>query len=402
VTDQPSVRPAALSLRLSAFYFAHFVLFGIALPYWPVWLQSRGMGPIEIAVILSTGRWASVFTTPVVAMLADRRGESKILLIVLTSGVLAAYAANHLAHGFGTLLAIAVCTAIFLSPVMPVAESLTMLHAVRGQVDYGRVRLWGSISFMLATFAGGALLEGWSTDIILWAIMASTAVTVVVSACLPDTRSELVARRRGAFGQLARNPVLLLFIVAVAFLASSHAALYAFGTIYWRQAGLGDGFIGTLWAEGVVAEILLFALGGAFMRRIRPADAMLLAAAGGILRWTVLAVSTEPAALIAVQWLHALTFGAAHLGGMAFIVQAAPVGFSATVQSLYATLGMGAASALAILMVGPLYARYGGPGAYHAMAALSLAGGIAALLLRRFWDGRRIELRAGETAISAS
>jgi MFS transporter, PPP family, 3-phenylpropionic acid transporter len=402
VTDQISVRPAALSLRLAAFYFAQFVLVGIALPYWPVWLQSRGMGPVEIAIILSTGRWASVFTTPVVATLADRRGESKILLIVLTSAVLAAYTGNHFAHGFWPLFAIAICTAVSLSPVMPVVESLTMGHAVRGQVDYGRVRLWGSISFMLATFAGGALLERWRADVILWAVIVSAAATIIVAACLPDTRSELVARRRGAFGHLARSPVLLLFIATVAFLASSHAALYAFGTIYWRQAGLGSGFIGVLWAEGVVAEILLFAFGGAFMRRIRPADALLLAAAGGILRWIVLAATTEPAALIAVQWLHALTFGAAHLGGMAFIVQAAPAGFSATVQSLYATFGMGAASALAILLVGPLYARYGGPGAYHAMVALSLAGGVAALVLRRVWDGRRIELPSEETPTSAS
>ena len=65
---------------------------------------------------------------------------------------------------------------------MPVAESLTMLHAVREHIDYGRVRLWGSISFMLATFAGGALLEAWSTDVILWAITACTAVTILVAA----------------------------------------------------------------------------------------------------------------------------------------------------------------------------------------------------------------------------
>ena len=104
----------------------------------------------------------------------------------------------------------------------------------------------------------------------------------------------------------------------------------------------------------------------------------------------MLGLSTEPAALFAVQWLHALTFGAAHLGGMAFIAQAAPRGFSATVQSLYAALGMGAASALAILLVGPVYAAYGG-GAFHFMAALSLLGGAAALTLRRAWDGGRLE-----------
>jgi PPP family 3-phenylpropionic acid transporter len=337
----------------------------------------------------------------VVALLADRRGELKILLILLASGVFACYTANHFAHGFWPLFLIAACTAVFLSPVMPVCESLTMLHAMRGQIDYGRVRLWGSISFILATFAGGELLGGWSADAILWAIIASTAVTIVVAACLPDTRSELVTRRRGAFLQLARHRVLLLFIVAVGLLASSHAALYAFGTIHWRHAGISDRVIGLLWGEGVVAEILLFLVGGAFMRRIHPGDAMLLAAAGGVLRWTVLALTAEPWALFAVQWLHALTFGAAHLGGMAFIARAAPAGFSATVQSLYAALGMGAAAALAILMVGPVYATFGA-GAYYFMTGLSLLGGAAAWALRHAWDGRRIELPETQPATSAS
>jgi PPP family 3-phenylpropionic acid transporter len=101
--------------------------------------------------------------------------------------------------------------------------------------------------------------------------------------------------------------------------------------------------------------------------------------------------------LVAVQWLHALTFGAAHLGGMAFVARAAPPGFSATVQSLYATLGMGAAAAVAILLVGPIYAAFGG-GAYYFMAGLSLLGGVAAWSLRHAWNGGRIELAAAETA----
>ncbi len=165
--------------------------------------------------------------------------------------------------------------------------------------------------------------------------------------------------------------------------------------------GISDRVIGMLWAEGVIAEILLFWVGGAFMRRVRPGHAMLLAAAGGVVRWTVLGLTTEPALLFAVQWLHALTFGAVHLAGMTFVARAAPPGFAATVQSLYATIGTGAATALAILLVGPVYAAFGG-GAYYVMAALSLFGGVAAWLLLHRWDGGRIELAAAEPATSAS
>jgi PPP family 3-phenylpropionic acid transporter len=76
---------------------------------------------------------------------------------------------------------------------------------------------------------------------------------------------------------------------------------------------------------------------------------------------------------------------------MSFVAQAAPAGFTATVQSLYNALGMGAAAALAIMLSGPLYEAVGGH-AFYLMSALSLAGGVAALVLRRRWDGNRIEL----------
>ena len=89
MTVSSAHRPAALPLRLSAFYFSHFALIGIALPYWPVWLQGRGLGAVEIAVILSVGRWVGAGATPAIALLADRRGELKILVMALAAGILA-------------------------------------------------------------------------------------------------------------------------------------------------------------------------------------------------------------------------------------------------------------------------------------------------------------------------
>ena len=386
--------PRALPWRLAGFYFAYFAMVGVIIPYWPVWLQSRGLGAVEIAIVLAAARWVSVGTTPFIAQLADRRGELKRLLLLLMTGVVAGYAASSFAYGFWPILAIMAATAVFNSAVVPVGESMTMLHASKGHIDYGRVRLWGSVSFILASLLGGELLAGFAPDIVLWAVVFCGAATVAAILAMPDTRSEATPRRRGAFRGLIRHPTLLLFLGTAALLSSSHAVMYAFGTIHWRAAGISDRVIGLLWAEGVIAEILLFLIGGAFMRRIRPADALLMAAAGGVLRWAVLGYSTDPVALFAVQGLHALTFGAAHLGAMAFVARAAPAGFTATVQSLYNAIGMGAASALAIMLAGPLYAAVGGD-AFYLMSALSLAGGAAALVLRRRWDGSRIDLPSG-------
>jgi PPP family 3-phenylpropionic acid transporter len=388
-----SARPPWLSLRLAAYYFAVFALVGVAMPYWPVWLESRGLGPVEIGIVLAVGRWVSIGTTPAIAQLADRRGERKRLLVILLSGLFLGYSLYLLTDGFWQILLVSLFVYIFRSAINPVGDSLTLLNASRGYADYGRVRLWGSVSFILTAFLGGEILHLWGADGILWAILVIAAGGVVVGVCLPDSRTDRQPRRRGAFWTLARHPVMVRFIVTMALLSSSHAVLYAFGTIYWRSVGISDRVIGLLWAEGVIVEILLFALAAPIVRRLGPGRMLLLGAVGGVIRWTILGATTDLTLLIFAQALHAATFAAAHLGAMTFITEAAPTGMSATAQSLYNALAMGAAIAITIPLTGPVFEAVGGD-AYYLMTVLSAAGGISALFLMRRWDGRRIVLPA--------
>jgi PPP family 3-phenylpropionic acid transporter len=390
---QPSERQTRIPLRLAIYYGAFFSMVGVAMPYWPVWLQSRGLGPVEIGMVIAIGRWASIATTPMIAQLADRLGERRRILIVLATGVVCSYALYFFTDTFWQILLVSIPAAMFRGAIMPVGDSLTMMNAARGKVDYGRVRLWGSVTFILTSFAGGELLEHWPEDVVLWFILALGGVGVASCLMLPDTRTAPPPRRRGAFWQLARHPVILRFLCTAALLSSSHAVLYAFGTLHWRAAGVSDRIIGLLWAEGVVAEIILFAVGAAVVRRLGPTRMMLLATAGGLVRWTMLGASTELPVLLFAQALHALTFGAAHLAAMHFISSAAPPGLSATAQSLYNALAMSATIAIAVPLSGPLFEVLGGQ-AYYAMTALSLAGGAMALRLSRYWDGGRIELPA--------
>lgn len=385
--------PRFISLRLACYYGAFFAVVGVSMPYWPVWLESRGLDPVDIGLVLAVGRWASIFTTPMVAQFADRSGERKRLLILLTGGLFVSYGLYAFAGGFWAILLVAVPAAMFRGAINPVGDSLTMTNAARGRTDYGRVRLWGSVTFIAASFLGGEMLARWGEDFVLWAILALIGLGMVTCFFLPDTRVERAPKRRGALRLLLRQKVILCFVATMALLSSSHAVLYAFGTLHWRQAGVSDRMIGLLWAEGVLAEIILFAVGAAAVRRLGVTRLMLLAALAGLIRWTALGASTDLPVLLAAQVLHGLTFGAAHLGAMNFIVQAAPVGYSATAQSLYNAIAMSAAIAIAVPLSAPLFEAAGGH-AYYAMTGLSLAGGLGVLLLSRLWDGRRIELPA--------
>ncbi len=163
---------------------------------------------------------------------------------------------------------------------------------------------------------------------------------------------------------------------------AAHATYYGFATLNWRAQGYGGSLIGGLWAIGVVAEITLFWHAGAIVKRLTPERLLAIAGLAAALRWG--AMSLQPALYLVVplQALHALTFGAAHLGAMRFIMQNVAPGLSATAQSLYGGVSLGLIFGLAAAATGPLYARFGA-GAYVASALIGLACVAGAFWLAR-------------------
>ena len=166
---------------------------------------------------------------------------------------------------------------------------------------------------------------------------------------------------------------------------------YGFATLHWRDAGLSSDLIGALWAEGVIAEVVLFAFGARLVARLGPARLIALAGLCAALRWTVTALTVEPWLLALSQLLHAATFGATHLGNMHFLARATPPALSARAQSLHASITNGLATGAAMLASGWLYAGLGG-GAFLVMAGLGAAGALAAAVLARGWDGGELRL----------
>lgn len=368
------------------FYAALFLSAGLYLPYWPVWLASRGLGPVEISTMFAAGRFASVVSGPIIAHIVDRRGDRRVPLLLLSGGTMLVFSLYVLCQPFWQFVLVAIGGGAAWGTIMPLADSLAIVNTQRRRIQYGRVRLWGSVSFILATLAGGKALEWLPESVIFWVLLASFAMIFATVFWLPDTRVSGSPIRFKALLRLFANPVFLLFLLASALLQSSHQAVYIFGTLHWRAIGIQSSTIGALWAVGVVAEVALFAFGAKLLTRLGPARMLLLAALAGLIRWPVLALASSLPVLFAAQMLHALTFGATHLAAMAFIAQAIPHRLGATAQSLHGTVALGLAFVVVARYLGGLFAAEGG-GVFYAMAALSLAGGIAALVLMRCWKG---------------
>jgi PPP family 3-phenylpropionic acid transporter len=378
-----------IAVRLGAFYAASFLVVGIQLPFWPIWLSGRGLDAQQIALVFAAAIWAKVIATPALGALADRLGRRRAVMIALAACACAAYAGLWPVAGFWMLLALNLVAGMAQSALMPLGDSITLAAVRSDGLDYGRIRVWGSISFILASVGSGAVLSirpaaGPGDNQVLLLVLAASGVLLAACAGIPPAARSAIAlgSRWAALFGLATDRRFWLFVASAAALQSSHQLYYGFGTLYWRGLGFSDTLIGVLWAEGVVAEIVLFWYSAPLVARCGPLGLMALGGAAGILRWSLMGLLPGLAAAVGLQLLHALTFGASHLGAMHFLARHVPPGVAASAQSLYAALSAGLGSGLVMLVAGALYAAYGGA-AYPFMALLSAAGLVGVWQLRR-------------------
>src|ERR1700722_10615558 len=166
-----------ISLRLSAYYAASFLIVGIKAPFWPVWLAGHGLGAREIAALFAAALWVNVVSMPAIGALADRLGQRRTVMIALAGIAVAGYAGLWSAYGFWPLLALTLVAGTAQSAIMPLGDSITLAAVRDTGIDYGRVRVWGSVSFIVAAVASGALLAQ-----PLWAGFGNAVLVLVIGA----------------------------------------------------------------------------------------------------------------------------------------------------------------------------------------------------------------------------
>lgn len=397
-----SVARADYGLRLSAFYGALFLILGIHLPFLPVWLDARGLTAEQIAIVTAAPLFLRVFVTPTVAVLGDRSGRHRALVNLMAWLALSLALLLSQTHGFWGLLLVAVPLTASLSTILPLTETIAIGGVRAYGLDYGRMRLWGSLSFVVAGLACGWLIDRVGPDAIIGCLLLGLSVTAVFAWMLPE-RARADAAPAGIAQEGAKSaavassgdravirlmtcPVFIGFLIAAGAVQGAHGMFYAFGALAWQAQGISTTWIGGLWAIAIVGEVALFAYSGRVAARFGPAVLMIAAAGASVVRWSAMAFAPPLAALPMLQLLHALTYGASHLGAMHFISRAVPEDAQGTAQALYATMAMGILIGGATLTSGALYARFG-VSAYAAMAGLAAIGFLAALFVRARWTG---------------
>ncbi len=367
--------PAAT--RVAAFLGAYFAANAIN-AFMPLWFSDRGLSASAIGQILGAAALLRVLAGPQWGGVADRIGRRRPVLLFAACAAAGLSLSYTAATGFLPLLLIAAAQGVASSAINPLADSLALALAREGRMEYGPVRAVGSATFMVATAVAGWLLNWVGSWLVPWLLAVGYGASALFSVFLPEAATPPAAPRAFAGLMLFRNKAFCLAVGCTALIQGAHAAYYGFAALFWRSQGLSDTAIGLLIAEGIVAEILLFARGRCLVEKLGPAGLTACAAGASVLRWSITAFGPPVPVLAVVQLVHAATFAMQHLSAMLVLSRFVPADRATTAQALHSALGYGAPTGLTMLLSGWLYARYGG------LVFLAMAGmaGMALLLVR--------------------
>lgn len=354
-------------------YFTYFFSYGIFLPFWSVWLEGLGLTPETIGLLLGTGLVArflgSLLIAPRVSDPSRLIPALRVLALLTLVFALAFWAGTHVAW----LMVVMIGFNLFFSPLVPLTDALANTWQKQIPLDYGRVRLWGSIAFVIGSALTGKLVSLYDYRVILALLTLGVASMLLGMMLRPAIQPQGVSRHQestGCSSWLALISQNWRFLVCVCLLQGAHAAYYGFSAIYWQSAGYSASAVGYLWSLGVVAEVIIFALSNKLFRRFSARDLLLLSAVCGLIRWGMMGWTTALPWLIVAQILHCGTFTVCHLAGMRYI--AARHGSEVIrLQAVYSAVAMGGSIAIMTIFAGYLYQHLAG-GVFWVMALLAL------------------------------
>lgn len=365
-------------LRLKIFYACLFGILGIQLPFFPLWLEARGLDAQAIGTVLAVPIAMRIIAVPLLSRAVDRCGDLRLGLITAACAGTVGFTTVGFAYGFVPIL-LAVALASFLSsPLTSLADAYALRGLAARQQVYGPVRLWGSAAFIAANIGAGLLLAVVTANELIWLIVAAFALLSLTSFLLRPLAPSAGPAAPHAAAHHWGSPGFFRIAAAASLIQASHALYYGFSAVDWTGKGIATTSVGMLWGLGVAAEIVLFAISGRLP--LSPVAWLALGAAGAVIRWTAMAFNPPAALLPLLQGLHALSFGATHLGAVQFVARAAREGRAAAAQGDFATI-LAVGSAAATVLAGLLYAAWGDK-AYAAMAGTAGLGALC-LLARR-------------------
>lgn len=372
--------------RLSGFYFCYFATLGALVPYWAVYLRDHGFDAIEIGALMALLMVSKLVSPNLLGWLADRSGRHmSVVRFAALFGALA-FVGVYFAEGFWSMALAMVGFSFFWHAALPQFEAVTLNHLGSNEHGYTRVRLWGSVGFILTVLGVGVLIDDFGSDV-LPGVLLMLLVGIWVASLMTPVNSHADAHPdHGPIAAVLRRPEVIALLLTAFLVQASHGPYYTFFTLHLQDFGYSNGVIGGLWALGVLAEIVLFMFMPRLIASLGARRLLVIGLALTVLRWAMLAVLAHHLiALLLIQVLHAASFGVTHAVSIHLVHRYFTGRHQGRGQALYSSLSFGAGGALGNLSGGYLWDELGPAWTYSFSASIALL----AMLVTWRWLGQR-------------
>jgi PPP family 3-phenylpropionic acid transporter len=361
--------------RLSRFYFIYYFFVGAFVPYWGLYLQSEKFSAADIGILMSLFQISRIFAPNFWGWLADHTGKRAQWIRLTAFLGLCGFVAVFWAHGFFWMFFVMAALSLFTSSTLPLAESLTLAHLATTNGHYSRIRMWGSLGFIVAAVILGFLIDSAGIASLLWFLLIVQVSLFVLSYTLPEPTVAPHEHDHFSIWQVIKQPNVIALLVGCSLMVTAHGVLYNFYSIYLSEHGYSKGVIGLLWSVGVICEIGIFMLVPKIMARFSLKAILLTSLVLAVIRFTLIGVSVDNLwMIILAQTLHAATFGSFHAASVEVVTQFFKGRHQAKGQAIYNSVAYGVGGAIGGIAGGYALQYLGGQQTFVLAAAFPLLG----------------------------
>lgn len=356
--------------RIRLFYAAYFAAMGLILPFFPVFLDGLGLDVVMIGVMTGLLAAAKIVSPPWIGHVLDRQSDSLVQRFIIAASVFAAIAAllMGLSLNLYVLAAVVFLFGILWAAILPLTDGISVSVSEAALADYGRLRAWGSVGFVVTSLAAGAWLADQNINAFPMVLAGLMLVTAFAAQGFPKQEAS-EAQGQNSTGRFSIMFYRLLGLACL--MQVSHGAYYGFFSLYLAKAGYTGWQIGAYWVIGVVAEIVLMWRFSRLLQQAVPALVFTACMSLAALRWLGTGLTTDPWLIAILQLLHAASFAAFHVTAIAWVKRLAPDNLHAAAQGWYSAAGFGLGSTVGIMGCGLIAELWGYPVAFYICAAIA-------------------------------
>jgi PPP family 3-phenylpropionic acid transporter len=361
--------------RIAGFYFFYYAFIGMFAPYWSLYLKSIGFDAIDISILMAVQPVMRMIAPNLWGWLADHTGQRLTVIKVAATLSLSFYLGVFFTQSFWGMLLVLALMSFFWSASMPLVEATTLTYLGKKSANYGRLRSWGSLGFILSVLGLGYAFDFIAIAWLLWAGLVCELGIWLFAWQIPPTPAQTHHTDQHPLHKILLQPRVLALFGACFLMSVAHGPYYTFYSIYLVEHGYSKGAVSSLWALGVICEIGVFFVMPWLTRQLGFTRILTISFSCAVLRFMLIGWAVDSLVLLLfAQILHAATFGAYHASSVGLIHEFFKGKHQSRGQALFGSMTYGAGGMLGGLASGPIWQHYGASVVYSGSALVALVG----------------------------